>query len=369
MKRIVIIIPTLTIGGGEKIAADNANDLALKGYDVYVLVPRGKIEQSLSNNVSLISGNSNNLISDFLFCRKQLNIIKPDIVYSYMERANFINSILSKNKTRKSILSIHTVPSVAYKKRNISNRFFINLTMFLAKKFNLSVICVSEGVKNELINDYGIRNVFVIENYLSSKPTTEIKVKNKKIIFGFVGRLTLVKGCDVLVDAIVSAAANDHLALDNKEFWIIGDGPQKEYLEKKIYKHKLNDKVFFLGKSDNVKDFLSEIDYLIVPSYVEGFGLVVLEGLYHGCSIIFSQCKYGPREIMSNFTNHSISLDFPDPSINREISVNSLSQIISICSNKKITDNLNHQQMYIYSRYNKDISINKLINVIESNFP
>ncbi|MEX6120664.1 hypothetical protein [Providencia hangzhouensis] len=33
--------------------------------------------------------------------------------------------------------------------------------------------------------------------------------------------------------------------------------------------------MIFFGRRDDIPELLSEIDYLVVPSYVEGFGLVV----------------------------------------------------------------------------------------------
>ncbi|EOX9113443.1 glycosyltransferase [Providencia rettgeri] len=369
MKKIAIIIPTLSIGGGEKIAIENATDLAENGYNVSIIIPRGRVEYTIPNNISLFIGSSSNLLSDTIFCKNTLNKIKPDTVISYMERANFINVITHSRKKYQKITSIHTVPSVAYKNRNFLNRIFITLTMYLIKKRNLPVVTMSKGIINELSNNYGITNTYLIKNYFT--PPQKMISKTQKndycndILFGFIGRLNHVKGCDILIEAI--ALARTYGIKFNTKFWIIGEGEQKQDLINLSQKLGVSSEIIFFGRRDDIPELLSEIDYLVVPSYVEGFGLVVLEGLYYGCSIIYSKCKYGPSEIMNNAININDSFQFTDPSQNRQSAINELSLIIKNINKKKQSDSLKSKREYVMNNYNKKSSIQKLISLIEGN--
>lgn len=58
---------------------------------------------------------------------------------------------------------------------------------------------------------------------------------------------------------------------------------------------------------------MSESDTIIVPSYAEGFGLVVVEALLSGLKVIYSKCEFGPKEIIgSNFPEYN-KLGFISP--------------------------------------------------------
>lgn len=365
MKKIVILIPTLTTGGGEKIAAIHANDLKKLGYDISIVVPQGKIHQKIDPSIDLYSGNSRNLISSIFFCKKQICKINPDIVLSYMERANFINCCISWRKKWKAIASIHTVPSVAYKKRHILNRIFISITMKILRKLNIPIICVSSGVQNELLSLYDITNTHLIPNYLSqhNENMMEHNVYDEKIVFCFIGRLNKIKGCDIFLEAISKYQQNINKENSkNKKFLIVGDGPEKNNLISLSQKLKITNMVNFLGEIKNPSSIFEKTDYLIVPSYVEGFGLVILEGLYFGCSIIYSECKYGPKEILDSLKDKCLSYPFADPSLDRELAIDQLSQWIHELNDKKC-DYASFRNAML-KKYSKNISLQKIISLI-----
>ncbi|UTT85775.1 glycosyltransferase [Vibrio pelagius] len=369
MKKIVILVPTLTVGGGEKIAVENANDLSSKGYDIYLLVPKGKvIKQVVSPSVKLINGNSSNLISDVCFCLRNLIKIRPDLVISYMERANFINIITSFFGTWKIYCSIHTVPSAAYASRNILARLIIKISMFISKSIQVPFICVSQGVKNELENYYKLDNVYLVENYINDENIIDYSKNHylhnpSKVVISFVGRLNKVKGADVFVDAI--ALANNKFKIVDKKFWIVGDGKERDNLERLSYELGVEHLIEFLGEKEDVGKYFYYSDYLVVPSYLEGFGLVVLEGLVYGCEVCVSKCKYGPSEIISSFGLLDDTNSFSDPSSNRDKSIEELSNIILNANDRKKKTSIDYSKDQVMEKYGRDTAIKKLINLIE----
>ncbi|MTC60659.1 glycosyltransferase [Providencia rustigianii] len=371
MKKIAIIIPTLTIGGGEKVAIQNANDLIASGYDVSLIVPKGNIEYKIDSSITLYSGKSKNLLSDLFFCKKMIKKVNPDTVISYMERANFINLIVYRKSPYEKIVSIHTVPSIAYKKRNYLNRIFIFITMYLIKKRSIPVITISKGISKELTKFYGIKKIFLIENYFTppavdNNNEIDSEIDSENISFAFVGRLDHIKGCDVFIEAIALSIKNNPSS--KFDFWIIGDGEQKPYLLKLCENYNLESRVHFLGSRNDIPELLNRIDYLIIPSYVEGFGLVVLEGLYYGCSIIYSKCKYGPQEILGEAYDIDDSYSFSDPSENKSYAIYELSEIINSIQTKRDNSKLNIKRKYVISNYNKTSSISKLKKLIGDDF-
>lgn len=60
---------------------------------------------------------------------------------------------------------------------------------------------------------------------------------------------------------------------------LIGDGPDREFLEEEVKKLEIKDKVLFLGNSHEVNKLLCYSDLFLLPSETESFGLAALEAM------------------------------------------------------------------------------------------
>jgi glycosyltransferase involved in cell wall biosynthesis len=99
--------------------------------------------------------------------------------------------------------------------------------------------------------------------------------QNSNYKIGTIGRLVPQKDYPTLL----SAFSNVLKSVSNLELYIVGEG----YLQKDLFNLSkslgINDKVYWLGKTEYIKEFLSKIDLFILPSKYEGFGLVLLEAM------------------------------------------------------------------------------------------
>lgn len=97
------------------------------------------------------------------------------------------------------------------------------------------------------------------------------KIKNKRVVL-FSGRLTSEKGARYLIGA----------AKDIKgEVFIVGDGPEKQYLSTLIARKKLKN-VHLVGylPPEELRDFYYRADVFVAPSVVEeALGLSILEAM------------------------------------------------------------------------------------------
>ncbi|MGG1876971.1 MULTISPECIES: N-acetyl-alpha-D-glucosaminyl L-malate synthase BshA [Paenibacillus] len=64
---------------------------------------------------------------------------------------------------------------------------------------------------------------------------------------------------------------------------LVGEGPDLPKIQCRIQELGLNDRVFFLGKKDEIAHVISMADVLLLPSEKESFGLVALEAM--GCGV------------------------------------------------------------------------------------
>jgi glycosyltransferase involved in cell wall biosynthesis len=164
------------------------------------------------------------------------------------------------------------------------------------------------GVENIEIPNHPIPPILAKEKLASNPPGGIFRsaqedrdlsdTKDKVLKIGFLARLHLEKGCDVLIKSLSSIKSTQNI-----EIIIAGDGPEKENLIALYEVQKLpeNIKVNFIGFQSDTKNFYESLDLLVFPSRREGFSLVLLESWERGLSVLTSDIK--PFIEAKNFQN------------------------------------------------------------------
>ncbi len=117
---------------------------------------------------------------------------------------------------------------------------------------------------------------------------------NRSKDFVFLGRLVSDKGVDLALRAIhklIQLKKRDQNSSNDISFTIIGNGPERETLEKLVHELGLEKNITFKGalKGGQLVECLNEHRFLLVPSvWEEPFGMVALEGMACGCLPIVS---------------------------------------------------------------------------------
>lgn len=110
----------------------------------------------------------------------------------------------------------------------------------------------------------------------------ELGYAENDFVYGFVGRITRDKGVNELLSAFLELK-------DNSKLLLIGDIEQDNYLDKElIAKAKENSNIKIHGFVRDVERYYAAIDVLVLPSYREGFGNVVIEAGAVGTPAIVS---------------------------------------------------------------------------------
>ena len=146
-------------------------------------------------------------------------------------------------------------------------------------------ICVS----NTVAKGYKLKSYDVIYNAYDNEVFNAVNEGRRADIL-FVGRLSKDKGGYLLIDAFNGfkreTGSDYHLN-------IIGDGPERKDIEAYASSTQFSQYISFLGQmsSKQVAHWLNRSHILAVPSthpYYEAFGIVVLEGLACGCTVVGS---------------------------------------------------------------------------------
>lgn len=164
------------------------------------------------------------------------------------------------------------------------------------------VFAVSNALKHEIIATgvTGIANKTKLSwnsvdiNKFSSKANDSFKKENKledKPIVLFVGNLIKRKNVESLLEAKKVSQSDYYLV-------IVGDGPLFKKLSKKVEEENIHD-VIFTGSRNDVENIIPSCDVLVLPSYSESFGLVLIEALACGKPVIGSDVG-GITEIINN---------------------------------------------------------------------
>lgn len=164
------------------------------------------------------------------------------------------------------------------------------------------VFAVSNALKHEIIAT-GVRGIAnktklswnsVDIDKFSNKENDSFKQEYKlfdKPIVLFVGNLIKRKNVDSLLEAKKIANSDYYLV-------IVGDGPLFKKLKKKAEDEDIHD-VIFTGSRNDVEDIIPSCDILILPSFSESFGLVLIEALACGKPVIGSDVG-GISEIIND---------------------------------------------------------------------
>lgn len=101
----------------------------------------------------------------------------------------------------------------------------------------------------------------------------EFNIAKDKVVYLMVSNFTAIKNYIFLVPVMKALAANN----ENVLFLFVGDGQEKENLEKQIHAEGLSRFCLLPGRRKDVSRFLSAADALLMPSLKEGLPVVVVE--------------------------------------------------------------------------------------------
>ncbi len=321
MKILYTIAGTYRPAGMERVLANKANALTAAGHEIIIVTTDQKgrknafpLDPSI-RCVDLAVGYEDNNGKSFIDklvrypfkqirhrrgLRALLKEEKPDITVSmFCGDERFLPSF--KEGGRK-VLEIHfsRFKRMQYGRKGIwalADKYRSRQDLKVASRFDRFVVLTEEDREyweaDARANGIDLSGMRVIANARSFRCSAPAALDEHSVIA--VGRYSWQKHFDALLEAWKLAQTGDW------KLWLVGDGEEREALERKALELGISDSVKF-GKADgsSIAGVYQSSSILAMSSRYEGLPMVLIEAQAAGVPAVSFKCKCGPVDVISD---------------------------------------------------------------------
>lgn len=302
MSKFLFVIPTLSMGGAERVVAVLSSALVRCGEEVCVLKYYEKEnEYPVGDGVKVmnLSGEGEkaykqiSVMKRIRLLRQTIKQIKPDYVLPFLfpvaQAVFFATAGINTNVFQ----SIRISPAVAPSSK--VQRFFRDRLVYRSR-------CAF--VQNEQQRQYfkpSARNkIHVLYNPVSDDLFEVVpEFSNDVYTVCTAGRLENQKNFKLLIEAFAQAfVSNDKVVLQ-----IYGEGNRKEELQDYIADKGMANRIMLMGRTNNIKEVYRKSDLFVLSSDYEGMPNALLEAMACGLPCVSTDCPTGPSDLIDNEVN------------------------------------------------------------------
>lgn len=337
-KKVIFVNATSATTGGSltilKQFVENIIELKDLNKIYYIFVPINcKIESNCYLNIVPIKAKSykDRIIWDLYGMKKwsKEKVLYPNLILSLQNTGVKFDNV-------KQIIYLHQ--PLPYSKES-SWKFFrkderkmwfykhlykVWIDISISKESN--IIVQTEWMRNALIQEgYEDSNIIISKPSIKKIDINSISNINKdtsKIYFFYPAANYKYKNHKVIIDALKEIKKENSRLLE--KIRIIFTINVKSDLYEEVIRSGLEDSIKFLGnlKYDYVMQYYKSCNVVLFPSYIETFGLPLVEGKIFGKKIIVSDCSYS-REVLSSYEN-SVFIKHNDVNMWKKEIINSI---------------------------------------------
>jgi glycosyltransferase involved in cell wall biosynthesis len=320
-KKVLLVITKSVWGGAGRHVFDLATSLQKNGWNITVILGgRGplalKLEQEKVPLIHLPKLNRDvRILNDIQTFSLLVRIFwkeKPAIVHTHSSKAGSLGNLAARlTRVPKIIFTAHGWSSTE-EWRPRYTRFVIRLVHLLTIATSHATIAVSKKTKDEIhAPEHLSKKIIIIPNAITPPLFLEKSVAREKLLphieftsttswIGSIAELHKNKGLTYLVTAIEKIRSLSAVLV------IIGNGEEKERLEKQIKDLRLENRVFLVGFVENAASYLKAFDIFVLPSTKEGLPYVLIEAGFAGLPVLASDVG-GISEIIEGGKNGFLS--------------------------------------------------------------
>jgi glycosyltransferase involved in cell wall biosynthesis len=232
--------------------------------------------------------------------------LRPAIVHTHGYRADLIGGTVARTHHIPTVSTAHGFTGGGYR-----NRFYERLQMVALRRAD-AVIAVSSPLAQRLADD-GVppSKIHCIHNGFQPLVATMPRATARKalglpadaLVAGWVGRLSIEKGADLMVEALAECDPKWRLS-------IIGDGGEFARLRQQADALRLGDRITWHGPIANAGSLFSAFDAFVLSSRTEGSPITLFEAMNSGVPIVATRVG-GVPEIVND--SHALLVRAEEP--------------------------------------------------------
>lgn len=265
--------------------------LRKQGNDVFIMASGEEADFNIPFKKKTFS------LKNLRLSRKIKKIIKEekfDIIYLHTTLAAFYVRFALRGVKNRPIV-INTVHGYLFSKNSggMKNRIYLGCERYLKKQTDDIVVMNNEDYEIATENKLCLGNVYKIngmgvrlDGYTPRKSS-----QNEKINLTFVGEISKRKNQRFLVNALEK--------LPNATLTLVGDGNERDRIEKLAKKKKVENRLVITGFTKNVKEYLEKTDIYASASKIEGLPFNIIEAMKMELPIVASDIK-GHKDLLDN---------------------------------------------------------------------
>ncbi len=224
----------------------------------------------------------------------------------------------------------------------------------IVSKLTKNVVSVSNKTKNNLVKlGANKKNISVVNNWVDIKEIQKINKSKEEFDIIYAGRLMKHKNIDVLIKSVY---------LTRKEFpdvkaVIIGNGPEKTKLRVLIKRLGLEKNIKFMDfmLREKVYAFMKSSKLFVLPSVLEGFGIIVIEA--NACGLPVITVKHNRN------ASADLIKDYDNGFVCNLLEQNIAEKITMLLKNNKLRKNMGIKSRKSAKHYDIKDTITKLENI------
>lgn len=319
-KNIAITIPSLGMGGAERVTSELSNEFIKYGMNViFILLDNNENYYPINEKIKIYFNSYNKKKNTFMRnierikkIRKILLDNKIDIVLSFLTSANFLSILATRKTNIRVYVSERSDPNKNTEKIKMLRNLLYQRCDGIIFQTEDAKKCFSKKIQ---------KKSRVIGNPIKDNlpKWKDVKVHDESIVTAV--RLEKSKNIPMLLDAF----AKVQKIYSNYKLIIFGDGPEYENIKEKSKTLGLEENVILKGRNNKWHEEAIHSSVFVLSSDYEGMSNSLLEALSMGMPVVSTDHPIGgAREVITNGKN-----GFLVPVNNAEVFSKKLLELIS----------------------------------------
>lgn len=303
--RIIQLLPSLEVGGMERLAIDLAQQQKVQGHDpeIYCTSHAGQLApEAQEAGVPVHTFGKTDGFSPALIFKlaRQLREKRVDVLHVHNALVLHYGIAAARLAGVRAVVNTRHGGNLRWDPHceNIWRR---------SVPFADGVVFISDGVRDHFVtrNRLARKNTHVIYNGLNLQKFLDRPARpgsnRPRIRFGSVGRMVPAKAHSILLQAFARIAP----LLPESELHILGDGPCRAEIAQMASTLGLAHRVMLPGASRDVAGFLSTLDVFVLSSIDEGLPISLMEAMAAGLPIISTRLpgltELAPEDVVAAY--------------------------------------------------------------------